>query len=376
MPENKFLTPDIIARESLMILQSNTVMAGLVYRDYEEEFGPSKVGDTITIRKPATFEAKEFSGHTEVQDAKEGRVSLTLEKHLDVTTAVTSKQWTLELDDFSARIITPAMVALNEKLDRYLCGLYPAFHQVAGVAGSGPDSLAHLAKLDEVMNEAKIPVAGRRVVVGPATKSAMFAIPEVARADARGDEGTALREASMGRIMGMDWFMDQNINRHTAGSAKAVSALAVNGAVAAGASQMAVDGGSGTEELKLGDVFSVAGVEGSFVVTEDAIAASGAFTSVKFAPAAPESGFPDNAAITVMDSHRANLAFVRNAVALATVPLELPRGNNNAAYVSMQGMGIRVVYGYDMDTKTDIISFDLLAGAKVIDPRLGVRFMA
>lgn len=75
MPENKFLTPDIIARESLMILQSNTVMAGLVYRDYEEEFGPSKVGDTITIRKPATFEAKEFSGHTEVQDAKEGRVA-------------------------------------------------------------------------------------------------------------------------------------------------------------------------------------------------------------------------------------------------------------------------------------------------------------
>lgn len=58
------------------------------------------------------------------------------------------------------------------------------------------------------------------------------------------------------------------------------------------------------------------------------------------------------------------------------MPLELPRGNNNAAYVSMQGMGIRVVYGYDMDTKTDIISFDLLAGAKVIDPRLGVRFMA
>lgn len=183
MPENKFLTPDIIAREALMILQSNTVMAGLVYRDYEEEFGPSKVGDTITIRKPATFEAKEFSGHTEVQDAKEGRVTLTLEKHLDVTTAVTSKQWTLELDDFSARIIAPAMVALNEKLDRYLCGLYPAFHQVAGVAGSGPNSLAHLAKLDEVMNEAQIPVAGRRVVVGPATKSAMFAIPEVARAD-------------------------------------------------------------------------------------------------------------------------------------------------------------------------------------------------
>ena len=69
MPENKFLTPDIIARESLMILQSNTVMAGLVYRDYEEEFGPSKVGDTITIRK--IFFREQFLYDLSQQDVEE-----------------------------------------------------------------------------------------------------------------------------------------------------------------------------------------------------------------------------------------------------------------------------------------------------------------
>ena len=58
---NALLTPDIIAREALMILQNNTVMGGLVYRDYEGEFGPSRVGDTISIRKPAAFTAKELT---------------------------------------------------------------------------------------------------------------------------------------------------------------------------------------------------------------------------------------------------------------------------------------------------------------------------
>ena len=39
---NNFLTPSIIAREALMILQANMVMAGLVYRAYEKEFGPGQ----------------------------------------------------------------------------------------------------------------------------------------------------------------------------------------------------------------------------------------------------------------------------------------------------------------------------------------------
>lgn len=377
MASNTFLTPNIIAREALTILQSNTVMAGLVYTDFGNEFGPAKRGDTVTIRKPTSFSAREFDGSIDVQDIKEGRISLTLDHHLDISTSVTSKEWTLELDDFSNRIIRPAMIALNEKVDEHICSLYTQFNQIAGNAGNAPASLASLANLDKAMNEARIPTAGRNVVVSPATKAAMFSIDAVARADARGDNGTALRDASMGYIMGANWYMDQNIKSHKAGTAQAVTALAVNGAVEAGAESMSVNGGSGAETLLAGDVFSVAGVEGTFTVTEDSTAASGAFTLVKFSPKAPEGGFADKAAITVQASHAANMAFVREAIALAIVPLELPRGaSGNAAYVSYNGMGIRVVQGYDINTKTDTISFDMLLGAKVIDPRLGVRFMA
>ena len=51
---NTFLTPAIIAREAMMQLRANCVMAGLVHRDYASEF-VSGVGDTVTIRKPASL---------------------------------------------------------------------------------------------------------------------------------------------------------------------------------------------------------------------------------------------------------------------------------------------------------------------------------
>ena len=35
---NKLLTPQIIANEALMVLESNLTMANLVHRDYSKEF--------------------------------------------------------------------------------------------------------------------------------------------------------------------------------------------------------------------------------------------------------------------------------------------------------------------------------------------------
>ena len=90
---NTFLTPSIIAKEALMVLRNNAVMPSLVHRDYSEEF--AAVGDTVTIRKPATFEAKEYpnlSGGIDIQDAKEGNTSVKLDKLLDVSFAVTAKE--------------------------------------------------------------------------------------------------------------------------------------------------------------------------------------------------------------------------------------------------------------------------------------------
>ena len=372
---NVFLTPDIIAREFLMLLQSNRVMAGLVYRDHEKEFGPAKVGATITVGAPPTYELKEFAGSVVVQDSQEKSLSLTLEKHFDITTTVSSTEWTLDLDRFSEKIIAPAVETFAEGIDAYVFSKYAQVYNQVGAAGDPPDSLEDLAAVEQLMNELRIPARGRNAAVNPKAKASMMGISAVVQADARGDDGTALKEASMGRVMGIDWHMAQNVKSHTAGTLSA-GTPAVNSSVAVGAKVMDIDGGVGTETIKAGDIFTVAGADGWYgVFTADVTLSGGAATGVAFEPEAPAGGFSDGDLITIVPSHVANLAFHRNAFTLAIVPLEKPRGAANATYVNYDGMGIRVVYGYDMDSKVDTISFDLLCGAKCIDPRLALRIL-
>ena len=107
---NTLLTPDIIAKEALMVLESNLTMANLVHRDYANEF--VQVGDTITVRKPASFVAKNFLGTVEAQDITEGSVDVKLDRYRDVTVNVTAKELTLDIKDFSEQIVTPALSAI------------------------------------------------------------------------------------------------------------------------------------------------------------------------------------------------------------------------------------------------------------------------
>ena len=78
----------------------------------------------------------------------------------------------------------------------------------------------------------------------------------------------------------------------------------------------------------------------------------------------------DNAAVTAIATHQANVAGNPKGLTVAVVPLELPAGAARAEYVSDRNLGIRVVFDYNASTKTDTISLDVLCGAKVQQPDL------
>ena len=275
---NTFLTPDIIAKEALMVLRNNAVMANLVHRDYSDEF-VNGVGDTITVRKPASFEAKEYTDHITVQDATEGSVAVKLDKHLDVSFAVTSKQMTLDIKDFSEQLLVPAMQAFADKVDAYLLGLASDItNEVSYVSGTS-NIRNVLVDARKYLTDAAAPMTDRRFVYGSGIEADLLKTDMFLTADKVGDEGTALREASLGRKFGLDFYVDQN-------------------------------------------------------VADD------------------------------------NIVFHKNAFALVTRPLALPLGADKAAVVGYDGFGLRVVYGYDMDAKTDTISIDMLCGVKTLDKNL------
>ena len=279
---NTILTPDIIAREALMVLRNNAVMAKLVHRDYSNEF-VGGVGDTITIRKPATFVANEFSGNIQVQDATESSVAVKMDKHLDVSFAVTSKQMALDIKDFSAQLLVPAMQAFADKIDKYLIALESEATNRHPHA-SGVIAPADLIAARKFLTENAAPMTERRFVVGATAEADLLGNELFVSAEKVGDAGTALREASLGRKFGMDIYVDQNI------------------------------------------------------------AKTGNYTP--------------------------SIAFHKNAMALVTRSLPLPEGAAKSATVNYDGFGLRVVYDYDIKTKTDTISIDMLCGVKLLDDKL------
>ena len=208
---NTFLTPDIIAREALMVLRNNAVMARLVHRDYSADFNGA-VGDTITIRKPATFVANEYNGSIDVQDANETSVSVVMDKLLDVSFAVTSKQMSMDIADFSAQLLVPAMQAFNDKIDKMLIAL-EAEATSRHPHASGVIAPADLIAARKFLTEKAAPMADRRFVIGADAEADLLSNELFVSAEKVGDTA-ALKEASLGRKFGMDIYVDQNVAKN------------------------------------------------------------------------------------------------------------------------------------------------------------------
>ncbi len=277
-------------------------------------------------------------------------------------------------EDFGQQLLSPAMLAIAEAVDGYVASKYAEVHQTVGTAGAPPSTLAEVAAVDQALNEARVPLGGRVTVMNPQAKADLFAIPSFAEADKRGDDGTALREASMGRFMGFDHFMNQNVKSHTAGSL--TGTIAVSGAHAAGVTSvtLATDAGEAID-LVAGDVVTFAGDPQSYVVGAAVSVGASATGAVAIAPALQLALAGGEVVSLALGDHVANLAFHPNAIVLAAVPLALPQGAGRAEFVQSRGLGIRVVWDYDKDAKSDVISLDILAGAKVQDPRLITRVL-
>lgn len=356
------LTPDVIAREALMLLDGNLIAGSLMYRDYEAEFtSGKKIGDTVSIRRPAHFEVVEFTGsENTAQSVNETNVDLVLEKHFDVPIKVTDAQMTLELDDFSGRILAPAMSEMAQEIDTYLLG--KAYNFASVYTSSTFAALSNFAGVRRELQDNKVPMQGRYILAGTGLEQDMLGIDAVISAEKRGDGGAALKAAALGHIMGFDIYASQYWveTAQTAGSA----ALTLATAAAAGATTISV--GATAAGYSTGERMSIAGY-GDVKTTSQA---AGTITLAEPLRKAVASGVAVTSASSGANYTPRGFAGHRNSLGFAMVPLARPMGAAAAATVSYRGLSCRVVYAYDFALKTDKISIDCLVGAKAIDPRL------
>lgn len=362
---NKILTPQVIANEALLVLESNLTMANLVHRDYSKEF--VNVGDTITVRKPAKFVAKNFIGEVEEQEISEGSVPVKMDRYRDVTVGVNSKEMTLDIKDFSKQVIEPALTAIAQAVD---IDLLTVGIEKAGskVSVSATPVIADIANVAKALDKKKAPRdKNRNLVLATDTMYKYNTLDNFAKACYKGDS-EALKEAEIGRVYTMNSFLSQNAPENT--SATAGTATAYKVTCTKGATQFTVsDGAAKTGTIKAGDKLIVNGY--LFEVAEDLTLADGAGT-LKVTEKIPFAITTAVSAVIINKAH--SLGFHRNGLALVTRQLELPQGAAKAAIASADGLAVRVVFGYDQDTKKDKISFDIIYGIKELDSDLLVDF--
>lgn len=361
---NTILTPQIIANEALMVLQSNLVMANLVHRDYSKEF--VKVGDTITVRKPAKFVAKNFTGQTSAQDISEGSVTVKMDRFRDITVNVGAKELTLDIKDFSSQVITPAMQAIAQAIDADLLAVGISKAGKTATVSATP-VISDIAGVGKALDMSKAPRNNRRLVLPPTTLYKYNTLDNFAKQCYKGDS-QALKESEIGKVYTCETYMSQNCPENqndAAGTAKSYKVVGTKDAT-----QFTVsDGSAATGTIKKGDQLIVNGY--LYTVTKDVTLSSGAGT-IDVDQNIPETISTAVDAFIVNKAHA--LGFHRNGLALVTRNLELPLGNKNAYIASADGLGVRVVMDYDSDTKQDKVSFDIIYGIKELDTDLLVDF--
>lgn len=205
--------PQHWAQETLMILDENMVVGHLVHSDFSDEI--ASFGDIVNTRKPGSFTArrKGVNDDVTIQAATAVNVPVKLDQHVHTSFLIRDGEESLSFKDLVAMYLRPAAKSLAEHIDRILLGQVYQFldNQIAIDPDSTTDDIKDLM-LDtrKKMNDNKVPVDGRNMIMTSATETEALKLDMFLSAEKVGDDGTALRKASLGEKVGFQTFMCQN----------------------------------------------------------------------------------------------------------------------------------------------------------------------
>ena len=399
---NTLVTCSIVAKESLAILENMVAFAGMVNRDWEDEFTGNQSrgyspGQTINIKRPPRY------------TYRAGRVALP-QATVETTTPLTLSQGGCDLN-FTSLERTLSLQKLEDKLQAALAtvaneidrqGLQlarQATFNTLGTPGTLPTTqalaLAAITGINQRLDEMAAPRDKRRgLIMSPALNAAT--IQGFAGLFNSGDKiSKQFGSGMMVDSLGLAYAMDQNVDTHMNGT-QAVAGTNINGANQTG-SNITVVGLAGTitrgSVITLPGVFAVnpqsrvsTGVLAQFVVTADvaaaatvlpispAIVTSGAFQNVT---ASPTNTAPFVIFGTASGAYQANVGFHKDAFTLAMVPMWAPPGGKGVIDVAQEtykGFTVKVTEFYDGVNDNSIMRLDVLFGWAATYPELAVKY--
>jgi len=390
MTTNSLLTINQITNEAVRLFTQSNAFLRTVSRQYDDQFARTgaKIGSALRIRLPNDYTVSTGPAITP-QGTNEQNTTLTVATQANVPVSFGTAEKTLSLDDFSERILAPAVNRLAAYVAADLMNVAgQSANIVANLSGStlsSPNATTWLTA-GSALDQNLAPRSDRKIILDPVTQARTVSSlaglfnPQV-RISEQYETGIISKDT-----LGFDWMYDQTTQVHTVGT---FSAGTVNGSGQTG-STLTVNAITGT--LNQGDVITIAGVYAinrltgasqgqlrQFVVTANV--ASGA-TSIPIYPAivpAPAAfntvtASPANsAAISLVmpasSQYRQNIAYYPEAFTLATADLEMPTaGVVQAARANFDGISLRMIEAYDVMSDSLITRLDILYGYAAIRP--------
>ncbi|MDB5439971.1 MAG: hypothetical protein JWM33_2398 [Caulobacteraceae bacterium] len=392
---NTLLSATAVTREALRVLHQKLNFVGSITREYDSSFAKdgAKIGDTLKIRLPNEYVVRSGAALA-AQDTVETSIDLKVQTQKGVDLNFTSADLTLNLDNFSDRIIEPAMARLAANIEADAMSMYKDVYQQVNNHGAAV-TLAKVFDGRKMLVDSLAPPSGR--VANLNSQDNVDLINDVKGLfNAQETISKQYREGYVGRTAGFDFMENTLWPSHTPGT-KAGTPL-VNGATQTGAALITDGWTASTAALKRGDVFTVAGVFKvhpetkastgilqQFVATADGTADGSGNLTVAISPTIVTSGASqnvsgspaDNVAITVAGTgstaHGVSMAYQKSAFAFATADLVLPKGVDWGAREVFDGVSMRIVRQYDINADKLPCRLDVLYGYKTIRPQLAVR---
>lgn len=193
----------------LGVLERDTVLAQLMWLNPAGDFRGAK-NDSITIRVPAYAQANKRdlrSGATRTASTlKERSVVVTLDTDIYQRVPITDEELTLDIDRFDEQVTTPVAGAMVRGIeDEALALVEGANYEYQVSFGSFSRPYDAIVRARRHLNDSRVPVDNRFVIVGSAVEELLLTDDLFVRVDQSGSED-ALRSAQIGRIANMPVF--------------------------------------------------------------------------------------------------------------------------------------------------------------------------
>ena len=206
----------LVAADALPALVGNLVMGNLVNRDYEPVL--AQAGDTVNVPIPPALVANNIAegGTVQTQNPSLGNAQIVLNTHAEATFQIPDVTKVLAVPDLLKVYLEPAVVALAERIESDLLGLYSSFtaNPTVGTAGT-PLTEAVIDQAETTLFQAKLPASSPKYMVVDANAySQLRQIDRFSEYSTAGDAGLrALIDGSVGKIKDFFVFRSQFVGK-------------------------------------------------------------------------------------------------------------------------------------------------------------------